>query len=72
MEHKVEKNMKKESPKKLLAISVLVVVVVLLSITAAFAATPIVTAPVNLGAAGDYAITFRAASFTGVTVSFAA
>lgn len=48
--------MKKESPKKLLGLSVLVVMVVLLSITAAFAATPIVTAPVDLGTAGNYAI----------------
>jgi len=48
--------MKKESPKKLLSLSLLVIMAVLLSITAAVAATPIVTAPVNLGTAGNYVI----------------
>ncbi|HEY5549368.1 MAG TPA: ice-binding family protein [Coriobacteriia bacterium] len=48
--------MNQKSPKKLLPMFLLVITAVSLSITAAFAASPIVTAPVNLGAAGRYAI----------------
>jgi len=52
----VRRTMNQKSPKKLLPMFLLVITAVSLSITAAFAASPIVTAPVNLGAAGRYAI----------------
>jgi ice-binding like protein len=48
--------MKKESPKRLLSLTLLVIVTVVLSLTTAIAAGPIATTPVNLGTAGDYAI----------------
>lgn len=48
--------MKQNSSKRLLPMILLVITALSLSITAAFAGTPIVTAPVNLGAAGTYAI----------------
>ena len=48
--------MKKKSSKKLLSLFLIVIVAVLLSFSSVFAATPIVTAPVNLGTAANYAI----------------
>ena len=48
--------MKNKSFKKLLAVSTIVTMGVLLSCSTAFAATPIVTAPVNLSTAGNFAI----------------
>jgi hypothetical protein len=48
--------MKKKSSKKLFSLLSLVVVGVLLSFSTVFAATPIVTAPVNLGTAANYVI----------------
>lgn len=48
--------MKKESPKRLLSLFLLVIIAAVLSLTTAFAAGPIATTPVNLGTAGDYAI----------------
>ena len=48
--------MKNKPFKKLLTFSTIVTMGVLLSCSTVFAATPIVTAPVNLGTAGNYAI----------------
>jgi len=48
--------MKQKSAKRYLPGVLLVIAALSLSITAAFASTPIVTAPVELGAAGTYAI----------------
>ena len=48
--------MKIKSFKKLLTFSSIVTMGVLLSFSTVFAATPIVTAPVNIGTAGNYAI----------------
>jgi hypothetical protein len=44
------------SPKKLLLLSSLVIMAVLISVGSAFAATRVVTAPVSLGAAGNFTI----------------
>jgi len=57
-----ERIMKNKSFKKLLS-PFLIVSMVLLSFSSAFAATPIVTAPVNLGTSSDYAILAK----TGIT-----
>lgn len=48
--------MKQNSPKKLLPFTLFAIMAVALSLSTAFAATPIVTAPVNLGTAGNFAI----------------
>lgn len=48
--------MKQHSPKRLMPLVLVVVMVVLLSFGSAFAATPIVTAPVDLGTAANYTI----------------
>ena len=48
--------MKKKTSRKLVSLCVIATMGVLLTFSSAFAATPIVTAPVDLSAAGNYAI----------------
>jgi len=48
--------MRKKTSKKLFSLFIIVIMGVLLSFSSVFAATPIVTTPVNLSTAGNYAI----------------